>query len=76
MGSIAGQSALAFHSTGLYEQENIVFLTPYGSEAIVISLAEVGVAEVDEPNRQAFKQVIATLKLSQPKHSQTWLCTR
>lgn len=60
--SIAGQEALAFRSTGLYEHENVVLPTPDGTEVLVISLAEVGVAQVDAPNQRAFEQVLLTFQ--------------
>lgn len=58
--TIAGQEALTFSSDGLYRSNNIVFPTANGDAIVVISGAEIGVAELDEPNQRAFEQVIST----------------
>lgn len=61
--SIAGQTGLSFRSTGLYELETVVLSGSSGDEVIAISVATVGVAKVDEPNKRAFAQVISSFEL-------------
>ncbi|QYO64158.1 hypothetical protein [Leptolyngbya sp. 7M] len=57
---VAGQEAIAFRSSGLYEHENVVFSNTDGTEVMVISLAKVGIDSIDAPNQRAFEQVLAT----------------
>lgn len=61
--TVAGQAALAFSSSGLYEHDNLVFSNPDGTEIIVISLAKVGIGEIDAPNERAFRQILATFTI-------------
>jgi hypothetical protein len=56
---IAGQRAIAFQSTGLYEFDNIVLPTPDGQNIILISLAKGG-----EGYQVAFQQIISTFQFT------------
>jgi hypothetical protein len=60
--TVAGQPAIAFHSTGLYEYENIVLSIPNRSEVIVLSLGTVGMPESDVIYRPVFQQMISSLQ--------------
>jgi predicted lactoylglutathione lyase len=61
--TIAGQEALAFSSSGLYEHKNIIFSGLDGTEIIVISLAKLSLSEIDAPNERAFEQILSTFTL-------------
>ncbi|HEY9664258.1 MAG TPA: hypothetical protein V6C65_37925, partial [Allocoleopsis sp.] len=69
--SIAGQTGLSFRSTGLYELETVVLPNLSGDEVIAISLATVGVANVDEPNQRAFAQVVSSFELMEQANAVT-----
>ncbi|HEY9636176.1 MAG TPA: hypothetical protein V6D14_22410 [Coleofasciculaceae cyanobacterium] len=62
--TVAGQEAIAFDSTGLYEYENVVIPSPNGSTAIVISLAKIGVPENDKAYQPAFEQILSTFQFT------------
>jgi hypothetical protein len=62
--TIAGQDAIVFQSTGLYDYENVVLATPNRSEVIVIRLDKVGQLESDAVYRPAFQQIISSLQFS------------
>lgn len=62
--TVAGQDAIAFHSTGLYESENVVIPSPKGSDLIVISFAKLGVPENDKAYQPAFEKIISTFEFT------------
>ena len=64
--TIAGQKALAFQSTGLYESENVVVPIPNRAAVIVISLDKDGLPDTDKTYRSAFQQIISTLQFINP----------
>jgi hypothetical protein len=54
---IAGQPGIKFQSSGLYEHENVVFVSPKDARIIVISLSKNG-GNNDAIYRRAYQQVI------------------
>jgi hypothetical protein len=60
--TIADQEALSFTSSGLYENENVVVLSPEESAIIVISLATIGSPDNDETYRSVFQQILSTFQ--------------
>jgi hypothetical protein len=60
--TIAGQRAIAFQSTGLYEYENVVLATPASSEVIVIRLDKDGLPEREGIYRPVFQQILSSLR--------------
>lgn len=57
--TVAGERAIAFQSTGLYEFENIAVPTPDGKHIILISLAE-----GHESYPEAFQQIVSTFQFT------------
>ncbi|MBF2004015.1 MAG: hypothetical protein IGS49_00680 [Chlorogloeopsis fritschii C42_A2020_084] len=55
---IAGQNAIAFQSSGLYENEHVVFTSPNGSNIIVITFGKTGYGNNDAIYQKAFDQVV------------------
>ncbi|MGG6294172.1 hypothetical protein ACQ4M4_07110 [Leptolyngbya sp. AN02str] len=55
---LAGQDAIAFSSTGLYEHQNIVLASPDGANVVVINLARFD--EENEAYKPAFETVVST----------------
>jgi hypothetical protein len=62
--TVAGQSAIAFHSTGLYDSENVVLTTLNRSDVIVIRLDKSSLPERDAIYRHAFQQMLSSLQFS------------
>jgi hypothetical protein len=60
--TIAGQRAISFQSTGLYDYENLVLATPVSSEVIVIRLGKDGLPEHEGVYRPVFQQVLSSLR--------------
>jgi hypothetical protein len=60
--TIAGQRAISFQSTGLYDYENLVLTTPVSSEVIVIRLGKDGLPEHEGIYRPVFQQVLSSLR--------------
>jgi hypothetical protein len=58
---IAGQNALQFESSGLYEHKNVALVNPKNSHIIVVSLAQVGSGYDDPAYRRVYQQVINSL---------------
>ncbi|MBH8550880.1 hypothetical protein I8751_00420 [Nostocaceae cyanobacterium CENA357] len=58
----SGQKAIAFNSTGLYENENIVISSPNNLQAIVISFSKIGIVKNDEAYQPAFQNIISTFE--------------
>ncbi|MBD2449606.1 hypothetical protein H6G76_21030 [Nostoc sp. FACHB-152] len=56
-GRIAGQTGLKFQSSGLYEHENVAFISPKDSRIIVVSLAKNG-SNNDAIYRKVYQQVV------------------
>ncbi|PMB18539.1 hypothetical protein CEN40_14730 [Fischerella thermalis CCMEE 5205] len=57
---IAGKNAIAFQSSGLYENENIIFSIPRSSHMIVITFAKTNYGNNDAIYKKAFDQVVNT----------------
>jgi hypothetical protein len=55
---IAGQTGIKFQSSGLYEHENVVFISPKDSRIIVVSLSKTGYGNNDAIYRRAYQQVV------------------
>lgn len=55
--TIAEQTAIAFQSTGLYENQNIAFTSPDGSLVFVITLSQINSGDEDTLYKQVFEQV-------------------
>jgi hypothetical protein len=62
--TVAGQTAIAFQSTGLYDYENVVLAMPTSSDVMVIRLAKDGLPERNATYRPVFQQVISSLQFS------------
>jgi hypothetical protein len=58
---IAGQNAIAFQSSRLYDYENVVLTTLTRSEVIVIRLDKDSSPERDAIYRPAFQQILSSL---------------
>jgi hypothetical protein len=58
---IAGQNAIQFESSGLYEHKNIALVNSKNSHIIVVSLAQVGSGYDDPAYRRVYQQVINSL---------------
>lgn len=54
---IAGRTGIKFQSSGLYENENVVFVSPKDSRIIVVSLSKNGTNN-DAIYRRAYQQVV------------------
>lgn len=61
---VAGQKAIAFQSTGLYESENVALPSLDGQDVVVIKLAKGSGNEA--VYQQVFKQILVTLQLLSP----------
>lgn len=61
---IAGQNALQFESSGLYENKHTVVVNPKNSNIIVISLSQIGSGNDDAIYRRAYQQVINSLSFN------------
>jgi len=55
---IAGQTGVKFQSSGLYENENVAFISPKDSRIIVVSLSKTGYGNNDAIYRRAYQQVV------------------
>ncbi|WP_235526417.1 hypothetical protein [Nostoc piscinale] len=55
---IAGQTGVKFQSSGLYENENVAFISPKDSRIIVVSLSKTGNSNNDALYRQAYQQLV------------------
>ncbi len=55
---IAGQTGVKFQSSGLYENENVAFISPKDSRIIVVSLSKTGYGNNDTIYRRAYQQVV------------------
>lgn len=62
--TIAGQDAIAFQSTGLYDYENVVLTMPSSPDVIVIRLDKDGLPEREDIYRPAFQKIISSLQFS------------
>jgi hypothetical protein len=58
---IAGQNAIQFESSGLYEHKNVALVNPKNSHIIVVSLAQFGSGNDDAAYRRVYQQVINSL---------------
>ncbi|MFQ3615847.1 MAG: hypothetical protein SNJ57_10915 [Cyanobacteriota bacterium] len=59
--TVAGQPAIAFRASGLYDMEQVLVPTPDGKNWVLITLNQVGTGESDAQYRQAYERAIATL---------------
>jgi hypothetical protein len=59
--TVAGQEAIAYTSTGLYEFDNVLLSSPDGRRVIRLSR---GYLNASDPSRQAFQQVISSFRLN------------
>jgi len=59
--TVAGQRAIAFRSSGLYDMEQVLVPTPDGKHWVLITLNQVGDGESDAPYRQVYDRAIASL---------------
>ncbi|MBW4490219.1 MAG: hypothetical protein KME12_20755 [Trichocoleus desertorum ATA4-8-CV12] len=57
--TVAGQEALSYASTGLYEADNAIFASPDGRYVIHIHGAYIN---PDDPMRQAYQKVVSSFK--------------
>jgi hypothetical protein len=55
---IARQTGIKFQSSGLYEHENVVFISPKDARIIVVSLSKTGYGNNDALYRRAYQQVV------------------
>jgi hypothetical protein len=62
--TVAGQNAIAFQSTGLYDYENVALTLPTSSDVMVIQLDKDGLPERDAIYRPVFQQIISSLQFS------------
>ncbi|WP_199320392.1 hypothetical protein [Leptolyngbya sp. FACHB-261] len=56
--TVAGQPAISFQSTGLYEDEQVVFSNLAGSNIIVIALAKTNYGDNDAIYQGAFQKIV------------------
>ncbi|WP_016953491.1 hypothetical protein [Anabaena sp. PCC 7108] len=61
---IAGQNALQFESSGLYENKHTVLINPKNSNIIVISLSQIGSGNDDAIYRKGYQQVLQSLRFN------------
>lgn len=58
--TVAGQSAIAFQSSGLYEQENVALVSPDAAAIILITLNKTN-NNNDVPYQAVYQQIVASL---------------
>ncbi len=56
--TVAGQKAIAFQSSGLYENEHFAFSSPNGSNIITVTFSKINYGDHDAIYQKAFKQVV------------------
>lgn len=56
--TVAGQNAIAFEASGLYENEHVAFNSPEGSNVVVITFSKINYGDHDATYRRAYEQVI------------------
>jgi hypothetical protein len=61
---VAGQNAIQFQSTGLYETKKVALVNPRNSNIIVISLDQTSSKNDDAKYQKAFSQVISSFSFS------------
>ncbi len=59
--TVAGQRAIAFRSSGLYDMEQVLVPTPNGKHWVLITLNQVGDGDSDARYRQVYDRAIASL---------------
>jgi hypothetical protein len=59
--TVAGQNAIAYTSTGLYEFDNVLLFSRDGRRVIRLSR---GYLNASDPSRQAFEQVVSSFKFN------------
>ncbi|MDL5056234.1 hypothetical protein [Geitlerinema calcuttense] len=55
--TVAGQSAIAFQSSGLYENDHLVFANPDRSEIVTVTFSKIDYGNHDATYQKAFEQV-------------------
>ncbi|QLE55205.1 hypothetical protein [Nostoc sp. TCL26-01] len=55
---IARQTGIKFQSSGLYENEHVVFVNPRDSRIIVVTLSKTGYGNNDAIYRRAYQQIV------------------
>ena len=55
--TVAGQRAIAFQSSGLYENEHVVFASPDGSQIVTVTFSKINYGDRDAIYQKAFEQV-------------------
>lgn len=61
---IAGQNGIKFKSSGLYDNEHIVFFSPKNSRIIVVSLSKFGSGSDDAAYQAAYNLIVDSLKFT------------
>ncbi|OUL34810.1 hypothetical protein BV372_13255 [Nostoc sp. T09] len=59
---IAGQTGIKFKSSGLYENENIVFARPKDLRIIVVTLSKTGSGNDDANYQRAYQQLVESFR--------------
>ncbi|BAY13453.1 hypothetical protein [Calothrix sp. NIES-2098] len=60
---IAGQTGIKFKSSGLYENEHVVFGNPKNSRIIVVTLSKTGYGDNDAHYQIAYQQLVDSFRL-------------
>jgi hypothetical protein len=60
---IAGRNGIKFKSSGLYENEHVVFAHPKNSRIIVVTLSQTGSGDDDALYQTAYKQIVNSFSL-------------
>ncbi|MDZ8049839.1 MAG: hypothetical protein RMX68_033520 [Aulosira sp. ZfuVER01] len=59
---IAGQTGIKFKSSGLYENEHVVFTSPKDSRILVVTLSKTGYGDNDANYQKAYQQLVDSFK--------------
>ncbi len=59
---IAGQSGVKFKSSGLYENEHVIFISPKDSRIIVVSISKTGYGNDDAIYQRAYQQIVNSFR--------------
>lgn len=62
---VAGQAAIAFQSSGLYEQENVALVSPDGTSVVLITLNKTNYSNNDVPYQAVYQQIVSSLAFDQ-----------
>lgn len=61
----ASQPAIAFQSSGLYDQEHVALADPDGTAIVLVTLNKTGYRENDVPYQAVYQQIVASLAFDQ-----------